>query len=162
MRTLALLMLTFNVIPAQGTGPSGHVPDADPETTGTRISRVRSHRPELGDVIRRASDAPATFQRLIATIDGTDGLIYVDDDKTQLVPRHLRDTGGSTRGPRHSPGSVQSRRPVARSMTGQAHLRAERYGWATFAYSHERRLEAPPGFEPGMEVLQISQGWLCC
>jgi len=23
-------------------------------------------------------------------------------------------------------------------------------------------LEAPPGFEPGMEVLQISQGWLCC
>jgi hypothetical protein len=23
-------------------------------------------------------------------------------------------------------------------------------------------LEAPPGFEPGMEVLQISQGWLNC
>jgi hypothetical protein len=23
-------------------------------------------------------------------------------------------------------------------------------------------LEAPPGFEPGMEVLQISSGWGCC
>jgi hypothetical protein len=23
-------------------------------------------------------------------------------------------------------------------------------------------LEAPPGFEPGMEVLQISWGWLRC
>ena len=28
--------------------------------------------------------------------------------------------------------------------------------WATFAWDAERRLEAPPGFEPGVEVLQTS------
>ena len=32
---------------------------------------------------------------------------------------------------------------------------------ATDDFSQER-LEAPPGFEPGMEVLQITEGWLCC
>jgi hypothetical protein len=44
---------------------------------------------------------------------------------------------------------------VARSMTGQAHLRAERYGGQPSACIDERRLEAPPGFEPGMEVLRF-------
>jgi hypothetical protein len=34
--------------------------------------------------------------------------------------------------------------------------RLRRYGETAFAPNHERRLEAPPGFEPGMEVLQTS------
>jgi hypothetical protein len=65
MRTLALLIL-MNVIQ---------------DTSETRIPKVRSHSPEVADLIRRASDASVTFQRLIATVDGTDGLIYVDDGK---------------------------------------------------------------------------------
>jgi hypothetical protein len=81
MKTVALLMLTFNVIAGHGTGPSGCIDETDQETTEPRIVRVRSHSPELGDVIRLASDASVTFERLIATIDRTNGLIYVDEGK---------------------------------------------------------------------------------
>ena len=81
MRELAVLILTFHVVLGHGAGPSGLIHAMDQETTGGRIPKVRSHNPELADVIRRASDASATFRRLIATIDGTDGLIYVDDGK---------------------------------------------------------------------------------
>jgi len=81
MRELAVLILTLNVVLGHGAGPSGLIHAMDQETTGGRIPKVRSHNPELADVIRRAADASATFRRLIATIDGTDGLIYVDDGK---------------------------------------------------------------------------------
>ena len=81
MRTLGLLMLTLTVVLGHGAGPGGRVHAADPDTAGTPIPRVRSHSPEVAALIRRASDASATFRRLIATIDDTDGLIYVDDGK---------------------------------------------------------------------------------
>jgi len=80
MRKLALLML-FNVVLGHGAGPLGRAHAAEPETTGTRVPKVRSHSPEVAALIRRASDASATFRRLTATIEDTDGLIYVDDGK---------------------------------------------------------------------------------
>jgi hypothetical protein len=81
MRKLALLMLTFNVVLGHGAGPFGRVHAAQPDTTGTRVPKVRSHNPEVGALIRRASDISATFRRLTAGIDSTDGIVYVDDGK---------------------------------------------------------------------------------
>ena len=81
MRKLALLLLTFNVVLGHGATPSSRAHAADQDTAGTRIPRVRSHSPEVAALIRGASDASATFRRLIATIDDTDGLVYVDDGK---------------------------------------------------------------------------------
>jgi len=81
MRTLVLLMFTLQVVLGYGTGPSGPAHAAAQGTSGTRIPRVRSHSPEVADLIRAASDASATFRRLIAAIDDTDGLVYVDDGK---------------------------------------------------------------------------------
>src|SRR5436190_10534882 len=81
MRKLVLLLLTFNAVLGHGRGPFGCVHAAEQDTIEARIPKVRSISPELRDVIRRASGASVTFQRLIATIEGTDGLIYVDSDK---------------------------------------------------------------------------------
>jgi hypothetical protein len=81
MRKLALLMLMLNGVLGHGAGPCGRVHAAEQDTAGTPVPRVRSESPELAAVIRRASDASATFRRLTATIDNTDGLIYVDDGK---------------------------------------------------------------------------------
>lgn len=81
MRKLVLLILTVNVVLGHGAGPCGRVDAADQDATGTRIPRVRSENPALAAVIHRASDASATFRRLTATIDGTDGLIYVDSGR---------------------------------------------------------------------------------
>jgi hypothetical protein len=81
MRKVALLMLTLDVLLGYGAVPSARVHAADSDTTGIRVPRVRSHSPELADIINRASDASATFRRLIATIDRTDGLVYVDDGR---------------------------------------------------------------------------------
>lgn len=81
MRKLALLILTFNAVLGHGAGPFGRAHAADQGMIEARIPKVRSNSPELGDVIRRASDASVTFQRLIATIEGTDGLIYVESGK---------------------------------------------------------------------------------
>jgi len=81
MRKLALLMLTFNVGLGHGAGPFGRAQAAEQDATETRIPKVRSNSPEVAALIGRASDASATFRRLTATIDGTDGLVYVDDGK---------------------------------------------------------------------------------
>jgi hypothetical protein len=81
MRKLALLMLTFTVVLGHGAAPAGRVHAADPDTAGPRIPKVRSNSPEITALIRHASDASATFRRLTATIDDTDGLVYVDDGK---------------------------------------------------------------------------------
>jgi hypothetical protein len=81
MRKLALLVVTIELVLGSGAGVSGRVLAAEQDTSGTRIARVRSHSEEVTQVIRRASDASATFRRLIATIDDTNGLIYVDDGK---------------------------------------------------------------------------------
>jgi hypothetical protein len=77
MRKLALLTLTLGVVVGHGTRPSGRVFAQEPADP-VRIVRVRSESPEVAAVIRRASETSATFRGLIATIDGTDGLIYVD------------------------------------------------------------------------------------
>jgi hypothetical protein len=81
MRTLAVLMLTLTVVLGYGSGPGGRIHAADQDTNATPIPRVRSNSPEIAAVIRGASDASETFRRLVATIDGTDGLVYVDDGK---------------------------------------------------------------------------------
>jgi hypothetical protein len=81
MRKLALLIVTVNVVLGYGSGTMGRVHAAYPDTTGTRIPKVRSHTREIAALIRRASDTSKTFQRLMATIDDTDGLIYVDGGK---------------------------------------------------------------------------------
>jgi hypothetical protein len=58
----------------------------------------------------------------------------------------------------HNPSNLNRKiglRPVALIERGvSAHLRAIGATVGTLRASHERRVEAPPGFEPGMEVLQ--------
>lgn len=81
MRKLALLVLTCNVVLGHGAGPFGRAQAAEPDTAGTRIPKVRSNTPEVAALIGRASDASATFRRLTAAIEDTDGLVYVDDGK---------------------------------------------------------------------------------
>ena len=43
-------------------------------------------------------------------------------------------------------------------------LRSVHCGWdrAPKKAPSDDRMEAPPGFEPGMEVLQTGPGWLSC
>lgn len=82
MRRLALLTVTFSVLFSDGARASGQVDLADQaDTTAARLVRVRSESPEIAAVISRASEISATFQRLIARIDATNGLIYVDKGK---------------------------------------------------------------------------------
>lgn len=81
MRKLALLMLAFTVVLGHGAGSFGRVHAAESDTTGPRIPKVRSNSQEIAALIRRASDASATFRQLTATIEDTDGLVYVDDGK---------------------------------------------------------------------------------
>jgi hypothetical protein len=79
MRGLLLLAFMSGVILGHGTGVFAQGSPADSaDGTATRLVRVRSEYPEIADTIRRASDESATFRRLMAAIDRTDGLIYVD------------------------------------------------------------------------------------
>jgi hypothetical protein len=79
MRKLALLTLTFGVVLGHGAGTFGSVYAEDSASaTAPRLVRVRSESPEIAAVISRASETSATFRGLMATIDATDGLIYVD------------------------------------------------------------------------------------
>src|SRR5262249_556477 len=57
------------------------------------------------------------------------------------------------------PQGAQGFRAAAASASGSGQA-----AWisAESVKSFEEKLEAPPGFEPGVEVLQISQGWLSC
>jgi len=79
MRYLTLLTLTFSVVMGHGAGTAGgvHAADSD-DSTAPVLVRVRSHSPEVAALIGRASESSAMFRRLTTTIDGTDGLIYVD------------------------------------------------------------------------------------
>jgi hypothetical protein len=82
MRRLALLTVTLSVLFSDEARASGQVGLADPaDATSTRLVRVRSESPEIAAVISRASEVSATFRRLVATIDRTDGLVYVDNGK---------------------------------------------------------------------------------
>jgi hypothetical protein len=78
MRKLALLMLTVGVA-ARASGLVNAASAADP--TEPRLVRVRSESRDIAALISQASEASPTFRRLIATIDGTDGLVYVDSAK---------------------------------------------------------------------------------
>jgi hypothetical protein len=51
--------------------------------------------------------------------------------------------------------------PAALPPEGGSHA-SDRLMRPTFACIRARRLEAPPGFEPGMEVLQTGPGHLSC
>ena len=57
-------------------------------------------------------------------------------------------------------GRMRERRlglPIEAQRTGgRPTFAASQLRWAIFAWDSERRLEAPPGFEPGVEVLQTS------
>jgi hypothetical protein len=50
------------------------------ETAGSAsaMARVRSTNPAVAAVISAATEQSATFKRLVATINGSDGLVYVD------------------------------------------------------------------------------------
>jgi len=79
MRFLALLTFTFSVMLGHGAGTAGRVgAAASDDSTVPLLVRVRSHSPEVAALIGRASESSATFRRLMTSIDGTDGLIYVD------------------------------------------------------------------------------------
>ena len=75
MRHALFLIQTFGVVLGHETGIFGQV-SAKPGGSTTRLVRVRSESPEIADMIARASETSATFRRLMAVIDGTDGLIY--------------------------------------------------------------------------------------
>src|SRR5712671_6004673 len=43
------------------------------------LVRVRSNNPSIAAIIQEAAQRSMVFRRLIATIDATDGLVYVDE-----------------------------------------------------------------------------------
>ena len=45
------------------------------------LSRVRSENPSIGAVVRDATMRSVTFRQLVDTIDGTDGLVYIEQGK---------------------------------------------------------------------------------
>jgi hypothetical protein len=45
------------------------------------IPRVRSDNPEISTLIEEGRARSATFQRLVDTIDGTDGIVYLEEGK---------------------------------------------------------------------------------
>jgi hypothetical protein len=57
------------------------LPEVAPSEGHSRLPRVRSHSPVIVAVIREAAERSTTFRRLIATIDSTDGLVYVEEGK---------------------------------------------------------------------------------
>lgn len=66
----------------------GRVANASDEATSnpvtsnvTGLARVRSEDSQIAAVIWRASERSTTLRRLIATIDRTDGLVYVENGK---------------------------------------------------------------------------------
>jgi hypothetical protein len=80
MRNLALLTLTLGVVFGHSAGSAGLVYAADAaDPTEPRLVRVRAESPEVAALLGRASATSATFRRLMAAIDGTDGLVYIDD-----------------------------------------------------------------------------------
>lgn len=82
MRELTLLMLMLGVMLGHSAGASGLAQTAESvDPTEIRIPRVRSESVDIAAVIRRAAETSATFRRLMATIDATNGLVYVDNGK---------------------------------------------------------------------------------
>ena len=54
---------------------------ADADQGDPPLVRVRSNDPAFTAVIQQAAERSPLFRRLIATIDATDGLVYVDEGK---------------------------------------------------------------------------------
>ena len=51
------------------------------ETSAAPMPRVRSDNPEIAALIQRGTERSTTFRRMVATIDGTDGIVYVQEGK---------------------------------------------------------------------------------
>jgi hypothetical protein len=77
MRSLALMILTFEILLVQDAGRLAAAADGhDPA-----LVRVRSENPSIAALIGDATAWSATFRGLIETIAATDGLVYVEDGK---------------------------------------------------------------------------------
>jgi hypothetical protein len=74
MRSLALLILTFEILLVQDAGRLEAEDGTDPA-----VVRVRSDNPSIAALIRDATGWSTTFRGLIETIAVTDGLVYVDE-----------------------------------------------------------------------------------
>jgi hypothetical protein len=81
-RALLDLRKAIDVAKRPRAGALGQASATDPAGSNTtRLVRVRSENPEIAAVISRAPETSPTFRQLMETIDGTDGLIYVDYGK---------------------------------------------------------------------------------
>jgi hypothetical protein len=77
MRSLALLILTFEMLLVQATGRLAAAADGHDRIPG----RVLSENPAIAALIRGATERSTTFRRLMETIAATDGLVYVEEGK---------------------------------------------------------------------------------
>ena len=68
--TVALMATIASARPAAAVDPAAPV-----------MPRVRSNSPAIATLIELARERSATFRALVATIDGTDGIVYVDEGK---------------------------------------------------------------------------------
>jgi hypothetical protein len=75
MRSLTLLILTFDMLLVQNAGRLA----AAQAGNDPSLVRVRAENPSIAALIRDATGWSTTFRGLIETIAATDGLVYVDD-----------------------------------------------------------------------------------
>jgi hypothetical protein len=68
--------LVLAVVASASVPPAWSADDQDPP-----LARVRSGSPSIAAVIHQASERSILFRGLVARIDATDGLVYVDEGK---------------------------------------------------------------------------------
>ena len=81
MRTSALMGLLLGIIIGPGTGTltAQSTPEGPATVALPRMPRVRANGDSsLAALLLKASERSSTFRRLVATIDGSDGIVYVE------------------------------------------------------------------------------------
>ena len=81
MRASALMGLLLGIIIGPGTGTltAGSAPEGPATVAVPRMPRVRANGgPSMAMMLSEVSERSATFRRLVATIDASDGIVYVE------------------------------------------------------------------------------------
>jgi hypothetical protein len=78
-----LIMMMATVVAGMGVGPSieaapHRTPGAAVPGALSQIARIRTHHVALATLLRETGERSATFRELVETIQGTDGIVYVE------------------------------------------------------------------------------------
>ena len=79
LRTIAACFCALTVTAGDARAEGSAAPRILSSGAGSRaITRVRSAHPLIADLVREAAERSRTFHMLVAAIDATDGLVYLN------------------------------------------------------------------------------------